>query len=110
MPARQFPIVVDQGADYALIIPVLDADNAAVDVEDWLVSGQIRAQLGGATVLAELDVAPLGTDVVLRIPHATSSGWVFRNGRYDIEITSPDGLNVIRLLEGVVVVRREVTR
>ena len=110
MAARQYPLVVDQGADYELTIPVVDGSASAVDVDDWVVRGQIRAKAGGATVLADIDVVTSGTDVVLRVPHSASSSWAFRTGRYDVELTSPDGLNVIRLLEGAVIVRPEVTR
>lgn len=110
MPARQWPLVIDQGSDYALTIPVFDENEAPITVDDWTASGQIRATASSAEVLAELDVNPSGTNVVLRIPHITSSAWTFRTGRYDVELTSPDGVNVTRILEGLVVVRRETTR
>lgn len=109
MPARQFTIVVDQGSDYALRIPVLDTNAQAVTVDSWTVKGQVRARYPAA-VPQELDVAPDGTAVILRIPASYSTDWAFRSARYDVEITSPDGLTTTRLIEGPLIVKPEITR
>jgi len=110
VPARQFNLVIDQGASYTITIPVFDSNNSAVNVDGWVGVGQIRSRATSGTVIANLDVTPEGTEVVLSIPHTVSSGWNFRTGRYDVELTSPDGLTVTRFLEGFVIVNPEVTR
>ena len=109
MSARPFTIVMDQGSDYILSIPVLNSSQQAVDVTEWVVRGQVR-QRHVADTPQELDVTVEDDAVTLRIPAATSSAWTFRAARYDIEITSPDGLATTRLIEGLLVVRPEVTR
>ena len=58
---------------------------------------------------ASPNVTFVGSDVVLETPHATSSLWEFNHGRYDAELTGPDG-DVARLDGGWVIVDREVTR
>jgi hypothetical protein len=60
-------------------------------------------------VLHTLALTLSGTAVTLRIPAATSAAWTFSLGRYDVELTAPDG-TVTRLVEGSVVVRPEITR
>lgn len=110
MPARVHNLVIDQGADYTLTIPVLDGSNQPIDVDGWIAAGQIRSRIDAAEVLHEFDLTPVGTVVVLRVPAATSRSWRFQLARYDVELTSPDELVCVRLIEGAVIVRGETTR
>jgi hypothetical protein len=110
VPARQFNLVIEQGASYTIAVPALNANNSETNVDGWQGAGQIRARATSGTTIADLDVTPEGTEVVLHIPHTVSSGWNFRTARYDVELTSPDGLIVTRFLEGFVIVNPEVTR
>ena len=110
MAVRTYHLIVDQGANYALSIPVLNDNGGPTTVTGWTVTGQIRAYPNGSTVLHELELTVGGTTVTLQIPAADSSAWTWRTGRYDVELTSPDGLVKARLIEGLVVVRPEVTR
>lgn len=103
-------MVVDQGSTYVLEIPVLNAAGSPTSVVGWTPSGQIRGRHFDDEVLYELDLEVEEAQVNLRIPAADSSAWTFRSARYDIEITSPDGGTTSRILEGLVVVRPEVTR
>jgi hypothetical protein len=107
--AARYDLIVDQGSDYLLRIPVLNEFGQPVTVTGWTVSGQIRAPRSASTVLQQLDVVPNGTYVELRIPRATSSAWTWVAARYDVELVSTDGTGN-RLIEGGVYVRPEVTR
>ena len=109
MPALVYPLMVEQGADFTLSIPVLNVSAQPVSVNGWGVAGQIRATLYDDTVLQELDLTPSGSTVILHIPGATSAAWTFATGRYDVELTSPGG-DISRLVEGPVLVRPNVTR
>ena len=108
MPALRYDLVVDQGSDYARAIPVRDDDDQPVSVAGWSVSGQIRAGHSAPDALVELDLAIAGTSILLRISAAASTDWTWRLGRYDIELTDPDGA-VTRFAEGAVVVRPQIT-
>lgn len=110
MAARSFLMVIDQGADYRLTIPVLDSEDNPSSVVGWTAQGQIRHSTSDDVVLHEFDLEVETTSVALRIPADSSSTWTFRNARYDIEIVSPDGGTTSRLLDGQVLVRPEVTR
>ncbi len=109
MPAARYDLIVEQGSDYLLRVPVLNEFGQPVTVTGWTVTGQVRARHSSDTVLQQLDVTPNGTYVELRIPRATSSAWTFLAARYDVEIVSP-GSEGTRLIEGGVYVRPEITR
>lgn len=105
----QFNLNVDQGADYILTIPVLGLGEDD-HIDEWDLAGQIRASWApSAALLDTLTLTGSGAEVTLRIPAAQSTGWTWQLGRYDVEITAPDG-TVTRLLEGSVVVHPEITR
>jgi hypothetical protein len=109
MPALKYDLIVKQGADYVKTFPVLGlAEGDTLD--GWTFAGQIRTGYApGAALLHTLDLSVSGTNVVLRIPHATSTAWTWRLARYDVEVTDPNGLRD-DFLEGSVVVRPEITR
>lgn len=108
MTALRYDLIVDQGADYERTIPVLDQAGQPVTLAGWTAAGQVRDSYAAATVLHTLALTLSGSSVVLRIPAATSTAWPWRFGRYDLELTAPDGA-VTRFLEGAVVVRAQIT-
>lgn len=109
MTVLTYPLVINQGADYALSIPVLNVGAQPVSVDGWTAAGQIRATPYSDDVLYELDVTPGGSAVVLDIPGAVSAAWTWQFGHYDVELTSPGG-DISRIIEGPVIVRPNVTR
>lgn len=108
MAALVYPMVIDQGADYVLSVPVLNADNDLVTVDGWTAAGQIRAGYGGQALLHEFDLVVADQEVLVQVSAADSSAWKFRFAHYDIELTAPSG-SVTRLVEGPVIVRPETT-
>ena len=110
MPARVHNLVIDQGADYTLTIPVFDGANQPIVVDGWIAEGQIRSRIDAAELLHEFDLTPTGATVVLHVPAAVSRDWRFQLARYDVELTTPDELVHVRLIEGAVIVRGETTR
>jgi hypothetical protein len=83
LPAIRYDLLVEQGCDYTLTVPVLDDAGQPQTLAGWTVRGQI--------------------------PATASAAWTFSLGRYDVELEAPDG-TVTRLVEGSVVVRPEITR
>lgn len=111
-------LVIKQGTDPDIRIPnVRDAD--AVPITTWTgfsVRGQIRERPESPTVLHEWtstggspNASFDGSDVVLSLPHGTSTAWAWAHARFDVELTDPQG-RVARIAEGHVIVEREVTR
>jgi hypothetical protein len=109
LPAIRYDLLVEQGCDYTLTVPVLDDAGQPQTLAGWTVRGQIRAGYSSPTVLHTLALTLSGTAVTLRVPATASAAWTFSLGRYDVELEAPDG-TVTRLVEGSVVVRPEITR
>lgn len=112
MPALDYPLEVDQGADFKKTFPVMDrGTNQPIEsLVNWTVSGQIRDSTSRtATLLHTLDVSFTGSNLVLQISKEASSDWDWRVGWYDVEITDPDD-KTVRFLEGWVLVKPEMTR
>jgi hypothetical protein len=111
-------LVIKQGTDPDIRIPnVRDADGDLITTwTGFSVKGQVRERPESPTVLHEWtsqggtpNVSFEGSDVVLALPHATSTAFAWRHARYDVELTDPSGL-VARIAEGHITVDREVTR
>lgn len=108
--ALRYDLKIKQGADYQRSIPILDQMDQPTPEPGWTVTGKIRDSLApNSTLLHTLDVTISGTNVLLRVPAATSSAWTWRLGRYDVELTDTNGI-VLDFLEGAVVVYPEATR
>ena len=107
--ALDYDLVVNQGETYERLIPVKDGNGQPANVDGWQVAGQIRATHDSDEVLHTLSLTATGTNVRLVIPAATSSTWMFRLAKYDVELVAPN-TTVTRLIEGSVVVKPEITR
>ena len=101
-------MVIDQGSDYRLRIPILDDADHPVDVTGWSAVGQVRKD-ADSPLLHDLAVTPTGTVVLLHIPGSASDGWTWTRARYDVKLLDPNGVPT-RLLEGTVKVRPAITR
>lgn len=111
-------LVIKQGTDPDIRIPnVRDADGVLITTwANFSVLGQVRDRVASTTVLHEwtssgvsANVTFDGSDVVLSLPHPTSTAWPWTHARYDVELTDPQG-RVARIAEGHIIVDREVTR
>lgn len=116
MAAGQYPITIEQGATYSDGIRVLYQNGIPFDLTDWTPTMQIRSGLFGILILdmAGSDyfkyqdlangyfAAFIGATETDDIPAGTYY--------YDLKLTNnSDADLVIRLLEGKVTVRGEVT-
>lgn len=107
-------LTIIQGTDQSWVFPVEDANGEPMDLTEWSIRGQVRAQVSASEVLHEWDTT-LGTITVgvgsftVDLDAATSSAFEWRSAVYDIEGTSPTG-KVTRLTQGNVSVSPEVTR
>lgn len=110
----RYDMRINQGETFQLAVPVLDANGNPVSLSGMTARGQVRAYARSGTALYEWsgtngNLALDGNNVVLTVPAAASTAWIFRTGEWDLEIIDTDG-NTTRLVEGYVIVHPEITR
>lgn len=108
-------IVIEQGATFSLPATWRDEDGTPVDLTGCTAQMHIRQSKTSPSTIHELtDVSGIalgGTagTVVATIDAATTAGFSFSEGYYDLEIVHPD-TSVTRLLRGKVELDTEVTK
>lgn len=113
MAAGKYNMLVQQGTTYNQTITVKNAANtAAIDISGCTVAAMIRETYLDPTPAATFTcVVPVGTDgkILISLTPEQTTALSFDKGVYDIELTYPSG-SKDRLLQGNVVVSKEVTR
>jgi len=112
MTAATYNLTVDQGSDFSLSLKIKE-DGAVKALTGYSARAHIRSRKTSNTLTASFTCTitslQLG-EVTLFLSNATSKGIPAGVYYYDLELyTSSDAL-VVRLLEGTVTVRQEVTR
>ena len=116
MTAGNYTATFEQGADYALVVIVKDANSVVRDLTGYTARMQVRATSDAATSLLELTTANGRITITeasgrldLSVTAAVTAALTFREAVYDLEIISPTGV-VERLIQGRARLSREVTR
>ena len=119
MTAATLKLEIEQGSTfrYALELKAGTAANApALDLTGYVARMQIRADQAAATVLHEMTSANGGITIDalagrlnLLISATATAAFAFDRAVYDLEIESAGG-EVTRVIQGTVVLSREVTR
>ncbi len=109
-------IVIEEGATFILSLSLEDADAQTVDLTGatarmqgrtlWDDTATLFALTSGA---GDIVVDAAAGSVTVTIPAATTAGYSFDSGVYDMEVVEADG-TVLRVCYGVVELSREVTR
>lgn len=121
MLAGKLNITIEQGAEYTKLLQVTDVAETPIPWGGYTARMHIRrtVQQSGDPVLAlttengRITLGPTDGDIHLLISAADTAALPTGNNkqswRYDLELV-PAGGQVVRLLEGKVVVKPEVTR
>lgn len=117
MAAGRYRLVIEQGATLDQLIRWRDGDGALVDLTGYTARCQVRASFASETKLIDLTTenggielgGAAGTIRLLASAETTAALALTGLGVWDLELVSPGGV-VTRLLEGRVVLSREVTR
>ena len=110
MPTAQLQLTINQGADLRFAVDIVGGPESLAGYTGLM---QIRATPASAVVLAEYDAGEItvtaGTrEVAVVVPAATTAGYTWEVGVYDLKISGPDG--IYRIVEGAVRVKPAVTR
>jgi hypothetical protein len=116
MTAGNYTITIEQGATLGLTLTWRDESNALVNLTGYTARMQVREQLDSATpfitITTENGGIALGGvagTITLNITATSTAAITQTSGVYDLELVSGGGV-VTRLLEGLVIIKPEVTR
>lgn len=112
MSAGKHNIVIEQGSTFKQRLQIKTSDGTPVNLVGYQVRGMVR--------LAYTDTVPTATFscvvtdaangvVEITLSAATTAALVFTKGVYDIELVTPT-TSVIRLIQGNVILSKEVTK
>lgn len=113
--AARHDITIDQGSTFVYEAVWTDVDDNVIDLTDYKARMQARHSLDSeeaflllTTENGGITLDELNGKVILQMTPADTSALPAGGGYYDIELQSGDGV-VTRLLEGLLIVSREVT-
>lgn len=110
--SAKYDFTLYQGATFSTTLQIKDANDDAVDITNYTFAGQIRTSHHSGDIQATFDitVANAATGTVSWQLSSTNSALVpAQQCVYDVEMTQSNG-DVIRILEGFVDVKANVTR
>lgn len=112
MAAGNYDIVIDQGADFALLITIAE-DGVATNLSSHTASAQLRPTPSSNTLTATFTCAI--TDAAngalkMSLGHATTANITAGKYYYDLEIYNSSIDSMTRLIQGVARVTQNVTR
>ncbi|WP_027184449.1 hypothetical protein [Desulfovibrio inopinatus] len=107
--ATRHDLTIDQGATFELAIEPLDAFGDRLDLNGVTARAQIRRSYPEPYPMAEFDCVVTDGVIDLTLTAENSSKLIAPTGVWDVELVTPLG-EVVRLVEGGVEIRPEVTR
>lgn len=105
-------LTIDQGTTFEKTLDLVNNDGAAINVTNYVFSGQIRksyySKSKAATFTISVSNAANG-NVIISLPATTTSS--IKPGRYvyDVKMTDTSN-NVTRIVEGIITVTPQVSR
>lgn len=116
MSAGSYDLYIEQGATLSLPIVWKDSEGAVINITGYTARMQVRQSVNSSTILlsattenGKLVIDGANGKVTISLPAADTAAITWLAGVYDLELVSSGGV-VTRLLQGSVVVSREVTR
>ena len=101
-------LVIDQGTTFASSIEVLDENDEAVDLQNYIARGQMRKTYTSSNAVNFTTTTNTGMLVISLTATQTAN---IVAGRYVYDVELVDNQNtVVRILEGIVTITPEVTK
>jgi len=102
-------IVIDQGTTFSFSFELTNPDGSEKDLTTYTVNSQLRKSYYTSTSTAfTTDKINLTGEITISLTAAETSN--LKAGRYVYDVEIDDGVETIRVLEGIVTVTPEVTR
>jgi hypothetical protein len=101
-------LVIDQGTTFASSIEVLDENDDAVDLQNYVARGQMRKTYSSSNAVNFTTTTNTGM-LVISLTAAQTANIVAGRYVYDVELVDTQN-TVVRILEGIVTITPEVTK
>jgi hypothetical protein len=116
MTAAVVDLTIEQGATFAQLLIWKDSAGSLINLTGYTARMQIRPTVDSDTVIASLttenggiSLSVINGSISLSIPAAYTALMTFVTAVYDLEMIATDA-TVTRLIQGAVVLSKEVTR
>ena len=115
MAAGKYDIIVEQGADLDLDIDYKDSAGVLLSLATgYTAAMKIKESKGGTEIASLTDssgitLASTSPNINIKIGYATTANYDFETAVYDLELTNTSADTRSRILEGRVILNREVT-
>jgi hypothetical protein len=119
MAAGNYDLLVDKRATFEEIINIASTTGITIDLNDYVTTGQVRAEANSDTVLAEFSFEILtATQLKMKLTKDQTTALLAlgkgcnatQKYYYDILLTKKSDATVMRLLNGAAMVSPGVTR
>jgi len=115
MTAGTYDITIEQGATFSRVLTYRDSTDALINLTGYTARLQMRESVDSTTTFISLTTenggitlgGALGT-ITLAITATASAAITVSQGVYDLELIN--GATITRLVEGSVIINKEVTR
>ena len=101
-------LVIDQGTTFASSIEVLDENDNAVDLQNYVARGQMRKTYTSSNAVNFTTTTNTGM-LVISLTATQTANIVAGRYVYDVELVDSQN-TVVRILEGIVTITPEVTK
>ena len=104
--------VIDQGSTYSKLITVYQNDGTTIEnLTDWIPSAYVRKNYTSSdkvVILATAQEPQTDGKIVMSLTADQTAG--MKSGRYVYDLQIKKGVEVKRIVEGVITIRPEVTK
>lgn len=113
--AARFDIILDKGSDFSLDVSLNVQDGDTISIIGAEAEAQVRANFKSSEVLDTLKSGTNRINIVdathltMYFPADVTTDYTFDKGVYDLEVKLKNGER-LRILEGLLIARPEVTR
>lgn len=112
MTATKFPINIEQGSDFQLVVSVVGGPSSLTGYTGAM---QIRSSKSASPALYSVSPSAIAVDgttrqVTITLPWTETVTFEWDGGLYDLVLTSADLADAYRIIEGKVSVDHNVTR
>jgi hypothetical protein len=109
--AAEYNITILQGATFNLVVNWEDEDGVAISLSGYTVAMSIKTAYGGTSIVTPtITITDAATGEITVTISATNTAAITADyGVYDIELTHTSTGTVVRLMQGAVIIDKEVT-